>query len=165
MTLLVRPATEADIPRLTETYNHYIVNTAITFDIEPWTVEQRREWFTHYATTGPHRVLAAEEDGVVLGSAWSSQFRPKRAYHTTIETSVYCAPEAVGRGIGARLYEALFETLKGQPLHRALAGITQPNEASVKLHERFGFKRVGLLSEVGFKFGQFWDVAWHEKEL
>jgi phosphinothricin acetyltransferase len=165
MPVLVRPATDADLPRLNEIYNHYIVNTPITFDIEPWTVEQRREWFTHYALDGTHRVLVAEEGGVILGSTWSSQFRPKRAYHTTIETSVYCAPESVGRGIGALLYEALFEALRGEPIHRALAGITQPNDASVKLHERFGFKRVALFSEVGFKFDKYWDVVWYEREL
>ena len=165
MTVLIRPAQESDLPRLTEIYNHYIVNTPITFDIEPWTVEQRREWFTHYALDGRHRVLVADDDGVVLGSTWSSQFRPKRAYETTVETSIYCAPEATGRGIGPLMYESLFEALDGQPIHRALAGITVPNEPSVKLHERFGFKRVALFREVGFKFGTYWDVAWYEKPL
>ncbi|MBI2767149.1 MAG: N-acetyltransferase [Chloroflexi bacterium] len=161
----VRAATEADVPRLAEIYNHYIVTTPATFDIEPYTVAERLEWFAHYAPAGPHRVLVAESEGVVLGSAWSSSFRPKRAYETTVETSIYCAPEATGRGIGTLLYAALFEALAGEGLHRAVAGITLPNEASVAIHERFGFRRVALLSEVGRKFGRYWDVAWFEREL
>ena len=165
METCVRAATKADVPRLAQIYNHYIEHTPATFDIEPFTVAQRLEWFAHYAATGPRRVLVAEEDGMVIGAAWSSQFRPKRAYDTTVETSVYCAPEATGRGIGNQLYEALFEALKDEPLHRALAGITQPNEASVRLHERFGFRQVALFSEVGFKFDRYWDVAWFEKAL
>ncbi|HEY5477495.1 MAG TPA: GNAT family N-acetyltransferase [Tepidiformaceae bacterium] len=161
----VRAAVIEDVPRLTEIYNHYIVNTPATFDIEPFTVEQRMEWFSHYASTGSHRVLVAEADGVVLGATWSSQFRVKRAYDTTVETSVYCAPEATGQGIGTLLYQALFKALDGQPLRRAVAGITMPNEVSVRLHERFGFRKVGTFSEVGKKFGRYWDVAWFEREL
>jgi phosphinothricin acetyltransferase len=161
----VRAAVIDDVPRLTEIYNHYIVNTPATFDIEPFTVEQRMEWFSHYATTGSHRVLVAVAGGEILGATWSSQFRVKRAYDTTVETSVYCAPESIGQGIGTVLYEALFRTLKTQPLRRAVAGITMPNEASVRLHERFGFRKVGTFSEVGKKFGRYWDVAWFEREL
>jgi phosphinothricin acetyltransferase len=162
----VRAATAADVPRLTEIYNHYIVHTPATFDIEPMTIAERAEWFSHYATTGPHRVLVAEADGAVLGSAWSSPFRPKRAYDTTVETSVYCAPEAVGRGLGSALYDAIFGELARVPgLHRAMAAITLPNDASVALHERFGFRRTGLLEAIGWKLGQYWDVALFEKPL
>jgi len=120
----VRPATDDDVPRLTEIYNHYILTTPATFDIEPFTVEQRREWFSHYSDTGPHRVLVAEVDGLVTGMAWSSAFRPKRAYETTVETSIYCAPEATGMGIGVVLYEALFEALAGK------GGCTGPSRVS-----------------------------------
>lgn len=165
-TLTIRPACADDVPRLTAIYNHYIEHTAITFDIVPYTVEQRADWFAHYATTGPHRVLVAEAGGGVLGAAWSSQFRTKAAYDSTVETSIYCAPEATGRGVGAALYTALFEALAAEPgLHRAVAGITLPNEASVRLHERFGFARLGVFSEVGHKFDRYWDVGWYEKPL
>ncbi len=161
----IRPAVATDLPRLTEIYNYYIVSTAITFDIEPYTVEQRADWFSHYQPVGPHRLIVAEHDGVVLGSAWSSPFRPKKAYDTTVESSIYCAPEAVGLGLGTKLYGALFDAIAGEGLHRVIGGITQPNEASVALHEKFGFKRVALLTEVGFKFGRFWDVAFYEKAM
>jgi phosphinothricin acetyltransferase len=82
-----------------------------------------------------------------------------------VETSVYIAPDAVGRGAGTRLYEELFRSIEHEDVHRALAGIALPNPASIALHERFGFKRVALFTEQGRKFERFWDVAWFEKPL
>lgn len=164
--LTIRNAEAADVPRLTAIYNHYIGTTAITFDLVPFTVEQRMEWFSHYGPAGPHRVLVAEVAGEVVGSAWSSQFRTKAAYASTVETSIYCAPEATANGTGTALYTALFDVLAAEPgLHRAVAGVTLPNEASVRLHERFGFARLGVFSEVGYKFDRYWDVAWYERPL
>ena len=102
---LIRPARPEDLPRLTEIYNHYIVHTPITFDIDPVTVEERRSWFAQFAESGPHRLFVAELDGAVVGYAGSHQFRTKRAYDTTVETTIYCAPESTGRGIGGALYD------------------------------------------------------------
>jgi len=163
--VIIRAAATEDVPRLTEIYNHYIVHTQATFDIEPMTIEQRVEWFSHYASTGPHRLLVADDDGVVCGFATSSPHRARAAYATSVETSVYCDPERIGRGIGSMLYSRLFDELAGEDLHRALAGITLPNDASVSLHERFGFVKIGEYSEVGRKFRRFWNVAWFEKHL
>ena len=163
--MIIRAASADDVPRLTEIYNHYIVHSHATFDIEPVTVEQRREWLSHYAPSGPHRLFVAEDDGVVYGFASSSPHRPRAAYATTVETSVYCDPERVGRGMGSKLYARLFDELAGEDLHRALAGITLPNDPSVSIHERFGFVKIGEYSEVGRKFGRFWNVAWFEKSL
>jgi phosphinothricin acetyltransferase len=78
---------------------------------------------------------------------------------------VYCAPDAVGRGIGTRLYTAVFEALSGEDLHRAYAGIALPNAASVGMHQRFGFRHVGTYEEAGRKFDRYWDVAWYQKAL
>jgi phosphinothricin acetyltransferase len=83
----------------------------------------------------------------------------------TVETSVYCGPEATGRGVGTALYTALFDALKDEPLHRAIAGATLPNDASVALHRRFRFEPVGVTHAVGYKLGRYWDVAWLEKAL
>ena len=160
----VRPATDQDLEAINDIYNHYVIETHITFDDEPMSIAARREWFGHYSGTGRHRVLVAEEDRVI-GYATSSRFRPKPGYLTSVETSVYLAPDATGRGIGGRLYSELFESLEGEDLHRAYAGIALPNPASVALHEKFAFKRVALFSEQGRKFGRYWDVAWFEKEL
>jgi phosphinothricin acetyltransferase len=161
----VRYARDADFARLTEIYNHYVLTTPITFDLEPFSVEQRREWLATFAQTGRHRLFVAEQDGAVIGYAGSHQFRTRRAYDTTIETTIYCAPEATGRGIGTLLYSALFEALRGEDLRLAIAGMTLPNDASVALHQRFDFVPAGLMHEVGRKFDRYWDVAWYEKLL
>ncbi|MEU3184448.1 N-acetyltransferase family protein [Streptomyces sp. NPDC006923] len=163
----VRPRTEADIGALTDIYNHYIHETAITFDTVAFTPEERLSWLRSHPVDGPHRLLVAQDvpSGRVLGYATSSPFRPKAAYSTSVEVSVYCADDAGGRGVGTLLYKALFESLEGEDLHRAYAGITQPNEASRRLHARFDFRHVGTYAEVGRKFDRYWDVAWYEKSL
>ena len=160
----IRPARLEDLPALTAIYNHYIVETPITFDLRAVTPDERRPWFDDHATTGRYRILVAEDAaGKVVGCASSSRWRPKAAYDTTVESSVYCHPEHTGQGIGTLLYQALFATLEGENVHRVVAGVTLPNPSSVALHERFGFRRVGDFSEVGFKFGRYWDVAWFER--
>ncbi|MFK8906978.1 GNAT family N-acetyltransferase [Streptomyces sp. YS-3] len=161
----IRAAVEDDLEELTRIYNHYVVETPITFDIEPFTVEQRRPWLAAHPGHGPHRLLVAEEGGTVLGYATSSAFRPKPAYSTSVETSVYLAPEQVGRGVGSQLYTALFEVLKGEDVRQVLAGVALPNEASLQLHLRFGFQPVGVYREVGRKFGRYWDVAWFQRPV
>ena len=163
--LRIRLALRADLPCLTEIYNHYVVNTAITFDIEPFTVEQRVSWFDLHAETGRYRLLVAEDAGHLVGYAGTGPFRPKQAYETTVAATIYCAPDATGRGVGTRLYAALLDSLRGEDVHRALAGITLPNPASIALHQRFGFVEVGRFNENGRKLGRYWDVAWFEKRL
>lgn len=163
--MIVRAATEADLERLTDIYNYYVLNTQATFDIEPRTPEQARAWFSHYPAKGPHRLLVADDDGTITGFATSSPFRERAAYATSVETSVYCDPGRVGRGIGTALYAQLFEEIDGEDIHRAYAGISLPNEASIRLHERLGFSKIGEYTEVGRKFGRYWNVAWYEKRL
>jgi phosphinothricin acetyltransferase len=161
----VRPATVEDLSAVNDIYNQYVAETHYTFDVEPISPDARMAWFTHYDTSGRYRVVVAVSEGVVIGYASSGSFRPKPAYETSIETSVYLAPELVGRGAGSRLYEGLFKSLEGQDVHRAYAGIALPNPASIGLHERFGFKRVAHFTEQGRKFGRYWDVAWYEKPV
>ena len=161
----IRPAVRADLPRLTEIYNHYVIHTPITFDLEPYTVERRAAWFEQFALQGRYRLLAAEESGQVIGYAGTTRFRVKPAYDTTVETTVYSSPESVGKGVGRMLYRALFDALASEDIHRVVGGYALPNPASAKLHERFGFKPVGVFSENGFKFGRYWDVAWTERPL
>ena len=91
--------------------------------------------------------------------------RSRAGYDTTVETSVYVAPDLVGGGVGHTLYGALFDALSGQGLHRAVAGITLPNDASVRLHESFGFHLVGRFTDQGRKFGRYWDVGWYERPM
>ena len=161
----IRAASRRDLVELTRIYNYYVIHTTITFDLEPFTVEGRHEWFDAHATDPRHRLFAAEEGGHVVGYASTSRFRQKAAYDTTVEASVYCGPAAVGRGIGRALYQTLFESIAGEDINRIVAGITLPNDASMALHRRFGFKLVGMFSANGRKFGRYWDVAWFERPL
>jgi phosphinothricin acetyltransferase len=163
--VLIRPGREDDLVELNELYNYYVRETPITFDIEPITMEQRLEWFGHYDVAGRHRLLVAVVDDRVLGYASSSPFRPKAAYETSVEASIYLASDATGLGIGTALYSRLFEELAGEDVRRALGGIALPNPASIALHARFGFTLVGTYSEQGRKFDRYWDVAWYEKGL
>ncbi|ANZ18119.1 phosphinothricin N-acetyltransferase [Streptomyces noursei ATCC 11455] len=124
----VRAGAETDLTALTDLYNHYVRETAITFDTAPFSPAQRRPWLLSHPKDGPHRLLVAQgADGDLLGYATSSAFRPKGAYATSVETTVYCAPDAAGRGVGTLLYTALFAALADEDVHRAYAGITQPN--------------------------------------
>lgn len=163
----VRAGGEEDLTALTDVYNHYIRETPITFDVSPLTPDERRPWLLSHPEDGPHRLLVAQptDGGRILGYATSSPFRPKAAYATSVETSIYLAPGTGGRGIGTLLYAALFEALAGEDLHRAYAGVTLPNEASIRIHKRFGFEQIGVYEEVGRKFGAYHDVAWLEKRL
>lgn len=161
--LTVRRAETRDLPRLNEFLNHYIIHTAINFVLEPFTLEERAEWFEAYGATGRHQMLIAEAAGLVLSLASTGQFQPKHAYDTTVEVSIVCAPEAVGFGIGQRLYEELFEAVRGEDIHMAVAAITLPNAGSCAIHERFGFERVATLREIGRKFDRYWDVAWYQR--
>lgn len=159
----IRLADRADLARLVEIYNHYVLSTPVTFDVEVYTVERRETWFAQFSASGRYRLLVAETNGAVLGYAGTTRFRPKVAYETTVETTIYCAPEAVGKGIGGQLYAELFERLKGEDIRRFVAGYTLPNAASEALHRRYGFKVVGVFTENGRKFGKYWDVCWTER--
>ena len=165
MNMEIRHAVEKDLEALTGIYNHYVIETPITFDLEPKSIEQRAEWLSHYSTTGRYQLLVASKDGILIGYAGSGKFRDKQAYETSIETTIYLDPNAQHKGTGSLLYDALFNALASEDIHRAYAAITQPNAASVALHEKFGFYSVGLYKEVGRKFGRYWDVQWFEKQL
>jgi phosphinothricin acetyltransferase len=163
--LRVRPAALADLERLTAIYNHYVLDGAITFDVDQVTVDERRSWYVAH-TTGPgHRLVVAEDARGILGYAGTGPFRAKRAYDTTVETTIYVAPDALGLGVGRALYTALFEAIAGEDVHRAVAGVTLPNPASLALHRRFGFSEVGVFRENGRKLGRYWDVMWLERAL
>jgi len=163
----IRDAREADLPRLLEIYNHYIEHTPITFDLEPQSLETRRVWFDAFDPATRHRLfVVTDADDRVEGYASSRAFRVKAAYDRSVETSIYLAPECVSKGLGSDLYAHLLTALEAAPLvHRAYAGVTVPNEPSEALHQKLGFKRVGTYSEVGFKFGRYWDVAWFERSV
>lgn len=162
--MIIRPATLKDLPRLTGIYNYYIKTTAFTFDIEPYSVETRTPWFR--AFDGQRRqCLVAETDQGVAGYSCSGEFKSKAAYSTSVEVSIYVAPEEHRRGIASVLYRHLFQAIVPHGVHCAYAGITLPNEPSIALHSSFGFEQVAHFNEVGFKFGRYWDVIWMERRF
>lgn len=154
-----------DYVAVVEIYNHYIENSAATFDTSRFSVGERAPWFAQFADTGPHQLLVATQADTVVGYAYSDRFNRRPAYDISVETTVYVAPATLGQGIGSALYRALFERIAGYGLHGAYAGITLPNDASVHLHENFGFRRIGIETEVGYKFGRYWNVARFERRL
>lgn len=164
MTVRIREAVPADLEQLNELYNHYVRTSPVTFDIDEIDMAARHEWFEIFDGARYRLVVALEGDDVV-GYAHSKPFRPKQAYETSVEVTCYCRDGEQGKGIGRAMYEHLFALLADQDVHRLLAGITVPNEASFALHEKFGFRQVALFSEQGRKFGKYWDVAWFEKEF
>lgn len=150
---------------ITRIYNHYIVNTHYTFDLKPYNVDERQDWFRQFDDRGPYRLFVASEGEDIIGFAFSSRIRQKAAYDSSIETTIYLDPQHVGDGTGEHLYTGLFDALARERLHRAYAGIALPNKPSVALHERLGFERVGIFHEVGWKFDRYWDVAWYQRAL
>lgn len=163
-----RPALLSDLQRLLEIYNHYILNTPTTFNMRPFTLEEFGHWFEEHSDGKRYRLVVAvenEDDGRIIGYAGTGRFRPKQAYETTVESTIYCRPECTQRGVGTLLYRVLFELIAGEDIHRVVAGVTLPNPASVALHLRFGFRHVGTFTENGRKFGEYWDVAWYERPL
>ena len=154
-----------DLAAISEIYAHYVRTSAISFDLEVPSADWRHQWFTTFDTSGRHRLLIARDHGRAVAYAASVPYRSRAAYAPSVETSVYVAPSHVGQGLGSALYEALLSELEREDVHRAYAGIGMPNPASVRLHERFGFRRAGYYTEQGRKFGRYWDVAWYERSF
>lgn len=161
----VREGRESDVPAITNIYNHYVANTTVTFDVEPWPVERRRFWFRQFAPSGRHQIVVAERVGAVLGYAYSTVFRSRVAYDRTVETTVYVHRDAHRLGIGTELYTELFRRLAHEDVHRAVACIALPNDASIALHKQLGFEPKGVIEEVGHKFGKYWNIGWYAKPL
>ncbi len=163
--LSVRNAAPGDYARIVDIYNHYVLHSAATFDTQPYSLGERATWLAEFAELGPYQLLVGVAGDTVAGYAYSSRFNPRPAYDVSVETTVYVDPEHVGLGVGSALYTELFSRLEGIGLHGAYAGVTLPNDASERLHTKFGFKQIGLESEVGFKFDKFWDVGRYERRL
>ena len=162
----IRQAEPGDLNRLVEIYNHYVIETHFTFDTEPFAVGARTQWFTQFSDAGPYRLLVADVEGEVTGYASSTPFKPKPAYSTSVETTIYLDPQHVGTGTGVKLYSTLLDLLGNEEsVHRAYGGVALPNPGCVALHEKLGFIRVASYHEVGFKLGKYWDVDWYEKDV
>ncbi len=158
--LLVRHAAASDLGAINRIYNHELLHGTATWDEEPWSIEQRREWFEQHDQSTP--VLVAELDGGVVGFAYLSLYRPKVGYRFTRENTVYVEEGHQGRGVGRRLLEALLEEARRGGVHAVIAVIEAENAVSIRLHERLGFELIGTEREVGFKFGRWLDSVYME---
>jgi phosphinothricin acetyltransferase len=160
----IRPATRRDLPAVAAIYDHEVRTDVSTFDLEPPPPEV---WEARLASTvpGDHLLVAESATEGVLGYAYSAPYRTRAAYLHTRETSVYLAEAARGRGLGRRLYDDLLPRLAADGVHTAVALIALPNPASEALHRSTGFRHVGTLTEVGYKFGRWIDTAWWERRL
>ncbi|WP_293501625.1 GNAT family N-acetyltransferase [Roseateles sp.] len=165
MQVEIRHAGAADVLALLELRNHYVANSFATFDEAPHTAEFIGIWVSSFNPEGPYQLLVAYANGELLGFCSSQPYRTHPAFRHTIETSVYVGPGGGGRGVGSALYAHLFRSLQSHRLHRAVVGIALPNEASVRLHEKFGYTKVGVFNEYAVKNGQYISSQWMERAL
>ena len=156
--LRLRIATAHDAEALLAIYRPIVERTHISFELDPPSTAEMARRVAEYGAFAPY--LVCEEAGAILGFAYASPFRPRRAYRFSVETTVYVVENARRRGVASRLYRALIACLREQGFVTAVAGIALPNEPSVALHERLGFERAALLPAVGFKLGAWRDVGW-----
>jgi len=161
--LTIRPATLEDLDAITEIYNDAILNTVATFDTEPKTIEEQKVWFANHVHKYP--ILVAEQDGLVVGWASLSKWSEKRAYSDTVEGSLYVKKEYRRQGIGKRLLEAIIQEGQKAGFHSVMARIAKGGETSIHLCESLGFEHVGIMKEVGQKFGKLLDVYLMQKML
>jgi L-amino acid N-acyltransferase YncA len=161
---MIRPATAADAGAMARIYNHYITNTIVTFEEDPiGPVDMAARLGDVTAATLPWIVL--EQAGEVVGYAYASRWKDRLGYRFAVESTVYLAPSATGKGLGKQLYERLVAILREGPAHVVIGGIALPNAASVALHERIGFAKVAHFKEVGFKFDRWIDVGYWQRTL
>jgi L-amino acid N-acyltransferase YncA len=160
---MVRPASARDGEACARIYTPYVLETAITFELEPPSGEEMGARIAAAAQT--HAWLVLEEGEEVLGYAYGAPFHRRAAYRWSCEVSVYVDRERRGRGVGRALYEELLARLARRGYLVAAAGITLPNEASVRLHRAFGFEPVGTYRGIGYKLGRWHDVEWSQLAL
>lgn len=159
----IRLAGTGDAAAIAALYAPYVTGSAISFEGKAPDAPEMAERIAKGGTLYPW--LAAEADGALLGYTYASAFRTRHAYRFTVETTVYVGQDAHGRGIGAMLYGALLPLLEAQGFTQAIAAVTLPNEASVRLHERLGFTRAGIYEQVGFKLGEWRSVGLWQRTL
>jgi len=154
----IRQVDLADAASVATIYNHYIINSHATFEVEPIDEFEMRTRIDDFLSRN-FPFFVCEDEDQMIGYAYGRQFRPRPAYKHAIETSVYTMNGHGGRGVGTILYDELIAEIRRRDFHTAIGGISLPNEASVRLHEKFGFQKVAHFREVGLKFGRWIDVG------
>ncbi len=155
--LIIRNATETDLPQMLEIYNEIIATTTAVFQYDPHTLEMRNEWFQTKQQQG-FPVFVTEENNIIIGFSTIGSFRNWQAYKYSVENSVYVKAGYRGKGIGKLLLQPLIDAAKQMKMHTIMAGIVADNESSLRLHKSFGFEEVAHFKEVGFKFDRWLDL-------
>jgi len=161
---IIRPACTADAKRICTIYNHYIATTTISFEEAPVSAEDIAQRIAGVDAASLPWLVMLEGDKLI-GYAYATKWRVRAAYRFAVESSVYLDKDEAGKGAGRLLYQALLDELRQRDLHLVIGGIAQPNEASVRLHERLGFEKVAHFKEVGLKFGRWIDVGYWQLKL
>lgn len=161
--LRIRLALETDIPSINDIFNHYVHDCVCTYQIEPISIETRKDWFAEHGPS--HPILVAEKESKVVGWGALSQFSSRCGYKKTVEDSLYVHKDFHGQGIGSQLLEELLRQARGIGHHAVIALIDSAQTGSLALHKKFGFFEVGCLREVGQKFGRYLDVIYLENIL
>jgi L-amino acid N-acyltransferase YncA len=159
----IRLATPGDGAAAAALYAPYVTDSAVSFEGKPPGADEMAARIAKGG--GLYPWLVAEEDAALLGYAYATAFRPRHAYRFTVETSVYVRQGDHGRGVGRALYAALLPLLEGQGFTHAIAALTLPNEASVRLHEGVGFVQAGIYDQVGYKLGEWRSVGLWQRPL
>lgn len=162
--IVIRRAEREDCPAILDIYNEAVLTTTASYDVEPRTLEHRLAWFDSHRRDD-YAMFVAVEGGRVVGWSSLSRYHDRHGYRFTCENSVYVAASHRGRGIGALLLDPLIEAARDRGLHTIIAAIDAANEASVRLHTRFGFEKIGHFREVGHKFGRWLDVVYLQRIL
>lgn len=162
--LMVRPAVPGDAEQIAKIYNHYVLTTAITFEEAEVPAPEMADRILVIQST-PLPWLTAMRGARIVGYAYAGKWKVRSAYRFSTEVTVYVGPGREGTGVGSALYRQLLAALKSCGVHAAIAGIALPNAASIRLHEKFGFKKVAHFPEVGFKFNRWVDVAYWQLNL
>ncbi|RQP11482.1 MAG: N-acetyltransferase family protein [Microbacteriaceae bacterium] len=162
----IRDATEQDLPDIREIYNHYVANSTVTFDEEPQTLKELRAKFRHNAKLGYPWLVAVSPSGQILGYACASPWKQKAAYRYTVENSIYLGPASTGKGLGKELMAEFLRRAKEAGIKEVIAVIADKGaEASIAMHKNFGFKEIGHMGKVGYKFDRWLGTVLMQKSL
>lgn len=162
--MIIRSANEEDAAELARIYNYYIDNTCITFETEAIDEDEMARRIADTIRI-PLPWLVAEQGGRIPGYAYASRWKGRCAYRFAVESTIYLDAAQTGKGTGQRLYSDLIEAIRSHSMRSVIGGISLPNDASIRLHERLGFKKVGHFERVGFKQDRWVDVGYWQLQL
>ena len=161
----VRPAIDADLPAILDIYNHAVLHTTASYDYEPWDRQKREEWFADHVRHDYPVLVAENAENRVIGWGSLSRFHSRPGYRFTAEDSIYVAQDSRSCGVGQKLLAPLIDGARARQFHSIIGLIDAQNEASIRLHARFGFEKVAYLKQVGHKFGRWLDVVYMQVML